>query len=71
MAKVYKSSIVLWFLVITSAAFAAKVSFDMLSIPDVHTSYSTNACVKVINYNETDSYSCEYLPAKYNHVWVK
>ena len=42
-----------------------------LSIPDVHFSYSTDACVKVLNYAEGDNYSCENLPAKFNHVWVK
>lgn len=43
---------------------------DALSLPDVHVSYSTNHCVKVVNY--TDSvYSCENMPVKYNHVWAK
>ena len=42
-----------------------------LSIPDVHFSYSTDACVTVLNYAEGDNYSCENLPAKFNHVWVK
>ena len=42
-----------------------------LSIPDVHFSYSTDACVTVLNYAEGDNYSCENLLAKFNHVWVK
>lgn len=43
---------------------------NALKIPDVHVSYSTNQCVKVVNY--TDSvYSCENMPVKYNHVWSK
>lgn len=71
MQKVFKSSFVLWLLVITGAAFAAKVSLDMLMIPDVYVSYSTNVCVEVINHTETDAYTCENLPSKYNHVWVK
>ena len=41
------------------------------SIPDVHVSYSTDECVKVINYDENDNYSCENMPSKFNHVWVK
>jgi hypothetical protein len=41
-----------------------------LSIPDVHFSYSTDACVTVLNYAEGDNYSCENLPSKFNHVWV-
>lgn len=44
---------------------------SMLSIPDVHVSYSTNECVEVLNYKEGDRYSCENLPSRYNHVWVK
>lgn len=45
------------------------------SIPDVTFSYSTNECVKVENYPGvlfgTTQYSCELMPNKYNHVWVK
>jgi len=42
-----------------------------MSIPDVHFSYSTDACVQVLNYAEGDNYSCENLPTKFNHVWVQ
>ena len=42
-----------------------------LNIPDVWTSYSTGECVKVINYTEGDTYSCENMPSRYNNVWVK
>ena len=41
------------------------------AMPDVHVSYSTDECVRVINYNAEDDYSCYKLPKKYNHVWVK
>lgn len=41
------------------------------SLPDVHVSYSTDECVKVINYDKNDSYSCENMPSKFNHVWVQ
>lgn len=41
-----------------------------LSLPDVHVSYSTNECVKVVNYTDT-VYSCENLPTKFYHVWTK
>lgn len=43
----------------------------MFSIPDVHFSYSSDECVKVLNYAEGDNYSCENLPSKFNHVWVQ
>jgi len=48
-----------------------KVFIDAMMLPDVWVSYSTNECVKVLNYQETDKYSCENLPKKYNHVWVQ
>ena len=49
-------------------AFALNTS---LGIPDVNFSHSTGDCVEVINYEEGDNYSCENLPSKFNHVWVK
>jgi hypothetical protein len=44
---------------------------EALSMPDVWFSYSTDECVKVINYDKEDQFSCENLPTKFNHVWVK
>lgn len=41
------------------------------TIPEVQMSHSTGECVKVINYKERDNYTCENLPSRYNHVWVK
>jgi hypothetical protein len=41
------------------------------SAPQVHVSNSTNECVRVINYNASDDYSCDNLPELYSHVWVK
>lgn len=44
-------------------------------IPDVKFSYSTNECVEVQNYPTTffgtSQYSCENMPKKYHHIWVK
>lgn len=48
--------------------FALTTSLD---IPDVYVSHSTNECVTVINYTDEDTYSCENMPKRYNHVWVK
>lgn len=42
-----------------------------VTLPDVHVSYSTDECVKVINYADGDNYSCENMPTKFNHVWVQ
>lgn len=47
------------------------VVLTALSMPDVWFSYSTDECVKVVNYVEGDNYSCENLPSKFNHVWVE
>jgi hypothetical protein len=44
---------------------------ESLSMPDVWFSYSTDECVKVINYDKEDQFSCENLPTKFNHVWIK
>jgi hypothetical protein len=41
-----------------------------LSAPDVHVSYATNECVKVVNYTD-ETFSCDNLPSKFNHVWVQ
>jgi len=40
------------------------------SLPDVHMSYETGACVEVVNYADTN-WSCENMPEKFHHVWVK
>lgn len=62
------------------AAIAAVLFFGLLfvgslmysiNLPEVQTSHSTGECVKVINYVESDEYTCENLPEKYHHVWVK
>ena len=45
------------------------------SIPDVMVSYETRSCVQVENYPSTffgtTDYSCENMPEKFNHIWVK
>ena len=40
------------------------------AMPDVHVSYATNECVKVVNYTD-EIFSCDNLPSKFNHVWVQ
>lgn len=52
-------------------AFLFYTFLASVAIPDVHVSYETGDCVKVLNYVEEDKYSCENMPSKYNHVWVK
>ena len=60
------------------AAFGAVllVGIDYsMSIPDVQVSYTDRSCQQVQNYESiffgTTQYSCENMPSKYNHVWVK
>ena len=56
------------------AGIFAMVDYAM-SIPDVLVSYETNMCQQVQNYDSvmfgTTAYSCENMPEKFNHVWVK
>ncbi len=51
--------------------FLAYIVNNALSIPDVQVSYSTDKCVKVINYAEGDNYTCDNMPTKFNHVWAQ
>lgn len=44
---------------------------SVIDMPDVHMSNSTGECVEVINYHPDDAYTCDNLPERYNHVWVK
>lgn len=53
------------------AAFIFTAVNNALTLPDVWYSYSTNDCVKVLNYAEGDNYSCENLPKRFYHVWVE
>ena len=45
------------------------------ALPDVHVSHSTGECQGVTTYQglmfDSLGYSCENMPEKYNHVWVK
>ena len=64
--------------IVLAGVFGAAV-FSLLdyagSIPSVKMSYTTNTCVEVENYPSvmfgTTNYSCESMPTKFNHVWVK
>lgn len=61
------------FTIVFAAVIVAGLSYAITSasaMPDVHFSYSTNECVKVINYTD-EVFACESLPSKYNHVWVE
>jgi hypothetical protein len=61
------------FTVAVATPFVAGLVYAMstaLAMPDVHVSYATNECVKVVNYTD-EQFSCENLPSKFNHVWVQ
>lgn len=61
-------SIAVFLLAIITVAFIV----DYIStLPDVHFSYATNQCVEVVNYSSNDNYTCDNLPPKFYHVWVK
>jgi hypothetical protein len=57
-----------FFVVAAGAAYALNFA---VTLPDVMFSYSSDECVKVINYAEGNKYSCENLPTKFNHIWVE
>ena len=56
--------------IIVGVAAISAISFPT-DIPEVHTSYSSGECVKVVNFIESDKYTCENFPHRYNRVWVK
>jgi hypothetical protein len=61
------------FSVALALPFAAGLAYAIstaAAMPDVHVSYETNQCVKVVNYADTN-YTCENYPSKFNHVWVQ
>lgn len=49
--------------------FCADV-YLILETPDVEFSWETKQCVKVI-YGDGTTGTCDKLPSRYNHVWVK
>jgi hypothetical protein len=56
-----------WVLIVTWKALDA-----WASMPTVEVSHSTGHCERVIEYVEPKrGYSCENLPNKYDHVWVR
>lgn len=55
---------------IAGVALGTAISFAT-DIPEVQTSHSSGECVKVINFTESDTFTCEDLPSRYSHVWVK
>jgi len=65
-----KSFVINGVLLVSIVALAVIGVNYAMSVPDMHVSYSTGECVKVINYTDT-KYSCENQPQKYNHIWVK
>jgi hypothetical protein len=44
---------------------------EAMKMPDVHFSYATGDCVKVVNYDSKFDYTCENYPKKFHHVWVE
>jgi len=45
------------------------------SIPIVEVSHSSDQCVRVVNFESSfqgsTEYTCDNMPTKYSHVWVK
>ena len=61
------------FSVALATPFVAMMAYAIstaAAMPDVHFSYATNSCVKVVNYTD-EQFTCENYPSKFNHVWVQ
>ena len=52
------------------AAMIVNSFLNMLEMPDVHFSYSSGECVRVLNYTD-EVFTCENLPERFHHVWVE
>ena len=62
---------ILWSCVVLILIGAVMMAMDhFLDMPDVKVSYSTGECIEVINYGDIE-YTCETLPRRYNHIYVK
>lgn len=46
------------------------LALNVAAMPDVHISYSTGECVKVVNYTD-EVFTCDNYPSKFNHVWAQ
>ena len=68
MSKVFSVSLTVAMIVGLLAGLLVAID-KAAALPDVHFSYSTNECVKVVNYDDDDNYICENLPKKFYHVW--
>lgn len=47
------------------------VIMNALNTPEVYVSNTTGKCVDVMNYADGDNYTCENMPSKYTHIWVR
>lgn len=69
MSKVFSISLTIAMVSIVFGGFV--VALDRAAaLPDVHFSYSTQDCVKVVNYTD-DQFTCDNLPKRFYHVWVE
>lgn len=66
-----KGEFIFGLLIAISVGVITYLFLTAMAMPDVWFSYSTDECVKVINYDKDHNYSCENLPTKFNHVWVE
>jgi len=61
------------FTIAFAGTMLAGLGYAMMSaaaMPDVHVSYATGECVKVVNYTD-EQFDCSNYPSKFNHVWVQ
>jgi hypothetical protein len=69
MSKVFSVCITITMLFIVFGGLVLAIG-KAAALPDVHFSYSTQNCVKVVNYTD-DQFTCDNLPKRFYHVWVE
>lgn len=55
--------------IVILAAFVLLIS-DICKMPDVYYSFKQNHCVRVVNFDPDNYYTCENLPTRYNLIYV-
>lgn len=58
------------FMVIAVFGTVLYMAHYALSLPEVHFSYSTKQCVKIVD-ADGNAHSCKHMPKKFYHIWVK
>jgi len=73
-AKIALGVIVLWFALTLFLSLFAYKMYSWLNIPEVHMSYATGECIRIVENVNTTSPTikdCSEMPEKFNLIWNK